>query len=65
MISLPFITWDHDFCASWQPILWGFTNPINKLFFDIEKQLSDGGMGVQQAVVITKNCSMALNELTC
>jgi ubiquinone/menaquinone biosynthesis C-methylase UbiE len=32
----------------------GFTNPVNKLFFDIEKQFSGGGMGIQQAVVITK-----------
>jgi ubiquinone/menaquinone biosynthesis C-methylase UbiE len=32
----------------------GFTNPVNKLFFEIEKQFSGGGMGVQQAVVITK-----------
>jgi len=32
----------------------GFTNPINKLFFEIEKPFSGGGMGVQQAVVITK-----------
>jgi len=32
----------------------GFTNPINKLFFEIEKQFSGGGMGIQQAVVITK-----------
>ena len=33
----------------------GFTNPINKLFFEIEKQFSGGGMGVQQAVIITKS----------
>jgi len=32
----------------------GFTNPVNKIFFDIEKEFSGGGMGVQQAVVITK-----------
>ena len=32
----------------------GFTNPINKLFYEIEKQFSGGGMGVQQAVIITK-----------
>lgn len=32
----------------------GFTNPINKLFYEIEKQFSGGGLGVQQAVVITK-----------
>jgi len=35
----------------------GFTNPINKLFFEIEKQFSGGGMGVQQAVIITKGAS--------
>ena len=32
----------------------GFTNPINKIFFEIEKQFSGGGMGIQQAVIITK-----------
>jgi hypothetical protein len=32
----------------------GFTNPINKVFFDIEKKFSGGGIGVQQAVVINK-----------
>lgn len=32
----------------------GFSNPINKLFYEIEKQFSGGGMGIQQAVVITK-----------
>jgi ubiquinone/menaquinone biosynthesis C-methylase UbiE len=32
----------------------GFTNPINILFYEIEKQFSGGGMGVQQAVIITK-----------
>lgn len=37
----------------------GFSNPINKLFFDIEKQFSGGGMGIQQAVVITKSHSVA------
>jgi SAM-dependent methyltransferase len=35
----------------------GFTNPINKLFYEIEKQFSGGGMGVQQAVIITKGAS--------
>lgn len=35
----------------------GFTNPINKLFYEIEKQFSGGGMGVQQAVIITKTLS--------
>lgn len=33
----------------------GFSNPINKLFFEIEKKFSGGGMGVQQAVVIKKH----------
>ena len=32
----------------------GFTNPINKVFYEIEKQFSGGGMGVQQAVIIRK-----------
>jgi ubiquinone/menaquinone biosynthesis C-methylase UbiE len=33
----------------------GFTNPINKIFYEIQKQFSGGGMGVQQAVIIKKN----------
>ena len=33
----------------------GFSNPINKLFFEIEKQFSGGGFGVQQVVVIEKS----------
>lgn len=32
----------------------GFSNPINKIFFEIEKQFSGGGFGIQQAVVIKK-----------
>lgn len=32
----------------------GFTNPINKLFYEIERQFSGGGMGIQQAIIITK-----------
>lgn len=32
----------------------GFSNPINKIFFDIEQQFSGGGMGIQQAIIITK-----------
>ena len=32
----------------------GFSNPINKLFFEIEKQFSGGGMGIQQAIIIKK-----------
>jgi ubiquinone/menaquinone biosynthesis C-methylase UbiE len=32
----------------------GFSNPINKIFFEIEKQYSGGGFGIQQAVVIKK-----------
>jgi ubiquinone/menaquinone biosynthesis C-methylase UbiE len=32
----------------------GFTNPINKIFYEIEKQFSGGGMGIQQAIVIYK-----------
>lgn len=37
----------------------GFSNPINKLFYEIEKQFSGGGMGIQQAVVISKSRSDA------
>ena len=36
----------------------GFTNPINKLFYEIEQQFSGGGMGIQQAVIITKGTSV-------
>lgn len=32
----------------------GFTNPVNKLFFEIEKSFSGGGFGVQQAIIIKK-----------
>lgn len=32
----------------------GFTNPINKLFYEVEKDFSGGGFGIQQAVVIRK-----------
>lgn len=32
----------------------GFTNPINRLFYEIERQFSGGGMGIQQAIVIRK-----------
>lgn len=32
----------------------GFTNPINKIFYEIEKQFSGGGFGIQQAYVLTK-----------
>lgn len=33
----------------------GFTNPINKIFYEIEKEFSGGGFGIQQAVIINKN----------
>lgn len=33
----------------------GFTNPINKIFYEIEKQFSGGGFGIQQAYILTKN----------
>lgn len=36
----------------------GFTNPINKIFYEIEKQFSGGGMGIQQAVIIKKTSSV-------
>lgn len=32
----------------------GFTNPINEIFANIQRGYSGGGMGVQQAIVITK-----------
>lgn len=32
----------------------GYSNPINKIFYDIEKEFSGGGFGIQQAYIITK-----------
>lgn len=32
----------------------GYSNPINKIFYEIEKEYSGGGFGIQQAVIITK-----------
>jgi len=32
----------------------GFSNPVNKLFFEIERKYSGGGFGIQQAVILTK-----------
>jgi ubiquinone/menaquinone biosynthesis C-methylase UbiE len=32
----------------------GYSNPINKIFYEIEKEYSGGGFGIQQAYVITK-----------
>lgn len=32
----------------------GYSNPVNELFFEIERKYSGGGFGVQQAVVIRK-----------
>lgn len=32
----------------------GYTNPINKIFYDIEKEYSGGGFGIQQIYVINK-----------
>ncbi len=32
----------------------GYENPINNIFFDIERQYSGGGFGVQQAIVVNK-----------
>jgi ubiquinone/menaquinone biosynthesis C-methylase UbiE len=37
----------------------GYSNPINKIFYEIERQFSGGGMGIQQAVIITGNGSCA------
>ena len=37
------------------PAAWpGYTNPVNKLFYDIEREYSGGGFGLQQAYVIRK-----------
>lgn len=32
----------------------GFTNPINEIFYNIEKNFSGGGFGIQQAYIIEK-----------
>lgn len=32
----------------------GYNNPINKIFYEIEKEFSGGGFGIQQAYIITK-----------
>jgi ubiquinone/menaquinone biosynthesis C-methylase UbiE len=32
----------------------GYENPVNKIFFDLERQFSCGGFGVQQAVIVSK-----------
>lgn len=32
----------------------GYSNPINKIFFDIEQKFSGGGFGIQQAYVLKK-----------
>ncbi len=32
----------------------GYSNPINKIFYNIEKEFSGGGMGIQQAYVVEK-----------
>ena len=32
----------------------GYSNPINKIFYEIEKDYSGGGFGIQQAYVIKK-----------
>lgn len=31
----------------------GYDNPINKIFFDIEKEFSGGGFGIQQAYILS------------
>jgi ubiquinone/menaquinone biosynthesis C-methylase UbiE len=33
----------------------GYSNPINEIFYKIEKDYSGGGFGIQQAYIITKN----------
>jgi hypothetical protein len=32
----------------------GYSNPINEIFYNIEKEYSGGGFGIQQAYVIEK-----------
>ena len=32
----------------------GFSNPINRIFYGIEKEFSGGGFGIQQAYIVTK-----------
>jgi len=32
----------------------GYTNPVNKIFYEIEREYSGGGFGIQQAYVIRK-----------
>ena len=32
----------------------GYTNPINKLFYEIERDFSGGGFGIQQAYIVRK-----------
>jgi len=32
----------------------GFSNPINKIFFDLEREFSGGGFGIQKAIIIKK-----------
>ncbi len=32
----------------------GYSNPINKIFYEIEKEFSGGGFGIQQAYIIRK-----------
>jgi len=32
----------------------GFSNPINKIFYDLERNFSGGNMGIQKAVIINK-----------
>jgi ubiquinone/menaquinone biosynthesis C-methylase UbiE len=37
------------------PAAWpGYSNPVNKIFYDIEREYSGGGFGIQQAYVIRK-----------
>ncbi len=32
----------------------GYSNPINEIFYNIEKEFSGGGFGIQQAYIIRK-----------
>ncbi|HKA42649.1 MAG TPA: class I SAM-dependent methyltransferase [Burkholderiales bacterium] len=37
------------------PAAWtGYSNPINRIFYDIEREYSGGGFGIQQAYVVRK-----------
>ena len=39
-----------------------YTNPINKMFFEIEKNISVNGLSVQQAYIIKNKSMLPLNK---